>query len=365
MSLAKSQQKIKGLIMKNKSANYGKIAVIAIALAVAATCTVSGTLAAFSATYTWNSDSASVGEIDYRDTVYSFALFNNESITPGDSGSAVLNGADFGENTVQWSFTSHNEQVVPVVFYVLGDDGLPDETSFYSEYSFDGLKEYYVLCAEGSVVGLSAVSSDPAVMAKSLGIGKTVCWAWFEDFFTNIEATEKAEGLAVDEYAEYCTKICASEYAFDTGLSDILESAYVHAFVTGTNGDDLKVKSFDMNATKSVENGLILIGGETCYVYGYGMFSRPVTSFDLLKDSAAWLLVPETDGDSSAFENALAEIGVRYEKGELYSLGEVVVEATDAIRDENGNRRLYKIYPNLTDGERARISVTISATVTA
>ena len=129
--------------MKHKSgANYAKIAVIAVALAVAATCTVSGTLAAFSATYTWNSDSASAGDIGFRDTVYSFGLFNNSFIVPGDSGSATLTGADFGGHAVEWTFESHNENAMPVVFYSLDEEGNPDFSSFYSDGSprFRGLR---------------------------------------------------------------------------------------------------------------------------------------------------------------------------------------------------------------------------------
>ena len=78
------------------SANFAKVAVIAVALAVAATCTVAGTLAAFSATYTWNAETATGSA--YSDTDYSLDLFGGRTIVPGDSGSAVLGGPDFGDS---------------------------------------------------------------------------------------------------------------------------------------------------------------------------------------------------------------------------------------------------------------------------
>lgn len=60
---------------------------------------------------------------------------------------------------------------------------------------------------------------------------------------------------------------------------------------------------------------------------------------------------------------ALSEAGIRYEKGGLYSLGADVTAAIEAVPDAGGNRILYKIFPSEA-GERAQISVTISATVT-
>ena len=92
------------------SANFAKVAVIAVALAVAATCTVAGTLAAFSATYTWKAETATGSA--YSDTDYSLDLFGGRTIMPGDSGSAVLGGPDFGDSVVElitglfWTSTS-------------------------------------------------------------------------------------------------------------------------------------------------------------------------------------------------------------------------------------------------------------------
>ncbi|HIU21262.1 MAG TPA: hypothetical protein IAD51_03350 [Candidatus Limadaptatus stercorigallinarum] len=348
--------------MKHKSgANYAKIAVIAVALAVAATCTVSGTLAAFSATYTWNSDSASAGDIGFRDTVYSFGLFNNSFIVPGDSGSATLTGADFGGHAVEWTFESHNENAMPVVFYSLDEEGNPDFSSFYSEYDFTDLAGFYALCEDGTAVPVSEVSVDPAAIAQGLGIGKTVCWAWFDTFYTDQTCETEASGSEVDAYEEYCRNICTQAYAFDAGIGDILGNVSAHAFVTGVAEDALTVCSFDLGSEKQVVDGLLTMGGVTVYVERYGMFTSPSASVDLTGDSAVWVLFPAVMSDDA--DAALSEAGIRYEKGGLYSLGADVTAAIEAVPDAGGNRILYKIFPSEA-GERAQISVTISATVT-
>lgn len=251
-----------------------------------------------------------------------------------------------------------------MVFYTLGEDGKADISSFYSEYAFAGMEQYYVRCADGTVASLSVVSSDPVVIAQSLGIGKTLCWAWFEEFFTDAAATAQASGSAVEAYNEYCKEICVSEYAFAPELAAILNDALALAFVTGTEGDSLVVNTYSPTEEKRVENGLVTFGADVCHVYSYGMFVRPSSAADLMEGSAVWLLVPETEGTSDATDVALTAAGITYEKGGLYTVDGTIDNASNAVPDEAGNRRLYKIYPSLTDTSRAQISVTISATVT-
>lgn len=351
--------------MKHKSgANYAKIAVIAVALAVAATCTVSGTLAAFSATYTWNSDSASAGDIGFRDTVYSFGLFNNSFIVPGDSGSATLTGADFGGHAVEWTFESHNENAMPVVFYSLDEEGNPDLSSFYSEYDFTDLAGFYALCEDGTAVPVSEVSVDPAAIAQGLGIGKTVCWAWFDTFYTDQTCETEASGSEVDDYEEDCRNICTMTYTFDPYVATWLTDVKSHAFVTGTDGDaSLSLSSYSIEEVSVTEfDGLVKYGEDTVMTEFNGMFTLPGSSAELYAQSALWILVPVSNATDEN-EAKLAEAGITFERGDKYMPDGDASNATSATQNDGGSRVLYKIFPSEA-GERAQISVTISATVT-
>ena len=165
----------------------------------------------------------------------------------------------------------------------------------------------------------------------------------------------------MDAYEEYCRNICTQAYAFDAGIGDILGNVSAHAFVTGVAEDALTVHSFELNSEKQVVDGLLTMGGVTVYVERYGMFTSPSASVDLTGDSAVWVLFPAVMSDDA--DAALSEAGIRYEKGGLYSLGADVTAAIEAVPDAGGNRILYKIFPSEA-GERAQISVTISATVT-
>lgn len=92
------------------------MAIIAVIIAAALVCTAAGTLAAFSATYTWSSDTTS-GDFPFSDADYTLALFDDATpILPGDSGSAVLEGPSFDGYDVAWTFSETNDAVLPVVF---------------------------------------------------------------------------------------------------------------------------------------------------------------------------------------------------------------------------------------------------------
>ena len=75
-----------------------------------------------------------------------------------------------------------------------------------------------------------------------------------------------------------------------------------------------------------------------------------------------WLLVPE--GRVTAFESMLDSADVRYTAEGKYSMTASADSADTAVPDEeNGTRILYKVYPSSV-GEKAQISVTVTATVT-
>ena len=62
-------------------------------------------------------------------------------------------------------------------------------------------------------------------------------------------------------------------------------------------------------------------------------------------------------------EAKLAEAGITFERGDKYMPDGDAYNATSATQNDGGSRVLYKIFPSEA-GERAQISVTISATVT-
>ena len=65
------------IMRKRFVGNYVKVAVIAVSLAVASSCALAGTFAAFSATYTWSAESGEAGDVAYRDTDFSLDLFDD------------------------------------------------------------------------------------------------------------------------------------------------------------------------------------------------------------------------------------------------------------------------------------------------
>ena len=193
------------------SANFAKVAVIAVALAVAATCTVAGTLAAFSATYTWNAETATGSA--YSDTDYSLDLFGGRTIVPGDSGSAVLGGPDFGDSVVEWSLSvgGVGDKSVPVVFYVKDAEGNLHQDSFYSSYAFsEGLSASWIDC-EGKGISLDSVDDDPISIASHLGVGRTLCWVWPKAFYTSDALEEELADEQTEEYSAYCASVMSAE----------------------------------------------------------------------------------------------------------------------------------------------------------
>ena len=76
--------------------NLAAAAVIAVIIAAALVCTAAGTLTAFSARYTWQSDEGMSGSFPFEDTEYTLALFDGAAgFLPGDGGSALLEGPSF------------------------------------------------------------------------------------------------------------------------------------------------------------------------------------------------------------------------------------------------------------------------------
>lgn len=350
--------------MRNRTtANFVKIAVIAVALALAASCTVAGTLAAFSATYTWKSDQATAGEFRFEDTTYTLELFGDEYILPGGSGSAVLEGVDFADVPVVWGFAANpaDDRVIPVVFW-LADDGGPISGTYYSAYAFSGLDGF--VRAGDVIVAASDISASPEALTESLAVGVTVCWCWPDTIYADAAGAETDEKTFAT-YKSYCEEVCEDLYSFSADtLGTVFEfeggsgSVNVLGNVTGVDGKNLNALSYE-SAKFSVEDGLCRFDGSPAWVENGGKFKTVSRPEELDGESRAWLLVA-TSQLTEDISAALRELGI--EIGGTYAFegsGEIVL--TPAA---DGSRTLIKV-PVSATGIRASLSVTITAVVAA
>ena len=349
--------------MRNRTtANFVKIAVIAVALALAASCTVAGTLAAFSATYTWKSDQATAGEFRFEDTTYTLELFGDEYILPGGSGSAVLEGVDFADVPVVWGFAANpaDDRVIPVVFW-LADDGGPISGTYYSAYGFSGLSGF--VRAGDVIVAASDISASPEALTESLAVGVTVCWCWPDTIYADAAGAETDEETFAN-YKSYCEDVCEHLYSFSADtLGTVFEfdgsegSLPVLGNVTGVDGENLNALSYG-SAAFAVEGGLGRFDGSPAWVEYGGRFEIVSLPKGLDGESRAWLLVstPQIADKTEALRELGIEIGGTYA---FEGSGEIVL--TPAA---DGSRTLIKV-PVSATGIRASLSVTITAVVAA
>lgn len=355
--------------------NYVKVAVIAVSLAVASSCALAGTFAAFSATYTWSAESGEAGDVAYRDTDFSLDLFDDGYILPGDSGSAEITGVDFGDMSVAWSFdvsATEDGRVIPVVFYVSEDGKIVDDT-YYSAYNFSERHGGY-LSVGGNYIPASSVSTDATGITAALGTGKSVCWAWPDTIYTDQSGT--VDEVALAKYQDYCAKVCDMSYAYTMeAYGDIFELDGTDGTVTpianvfAMNDNGLEVLICKVGASTApefkglgIKDGLFTFDGKPGYVETAGRFEIASSSSSLTRNSRVWLLVPASQMTEKVHAD-LSDIGA--EIGENYSTTANAEPGEEAIfvSDENGNRTLVKLPPVQT-GVRASVSVTVSAVVT-
>lgn len=346
--------------------NYVKVAVIAVSLAVASSCALAGTFAAFSATYTWSAESGEAGDVAYRDTDFSLDLFDDGYILPGDSGSAEITGVDFGDMSVAWSFdvsATEDGRVIPVVFYVSEGGKIVDDT-YYSAYNFSELHGGY-LSVGGNHIPASSVSTDATGITAALGTGKSVCWAWPDTIYTDQSGT--VDEVALKNYQAYCAKVCDVSYAYTAeAYGGILKldgtDGTVHAagYVTAVEGERLLGIGHGLNELK-IADGLLKANGGGIFFERADRFDQVDASKYLKADSTAWLIVLKDDV-TDEIKSEIADVGgevcgnYAYEGGE--TTGPIVL-----IPDESGDRTLVKLPPVQT-GVRASVSVTVSAVVT-
>ena len=353
------------IMRKRFVGNYVKVAVIAVSLAVASSCALAGTFAAFSATYTWSAESGEAGDVAYRDTEFSLDLFDDGYILPGDSGSAEITGVDFGDMSVAWSFdvsATEDGRVIPVVFYV-SEDGSPVPDTYYSAYNFSEHGGY--LSVGGSYIPASSVSTDATGITAALGTGKSVCWAWPDTIYSDQSGTVDEDALA--KFQDYCAEVCDVSYAYTVeAYGGILKldgtDGTVHAagYVTAVEGERLLGIGHGLNELK-IADGLLKANGGGIFFERAGRFDQVFSSENLEADSTAWLIVLKDDV-TGEMKSAIEAVG-----GEVcgnYSIeGTATTGNVSWFLDEDGNKTLVKLPPKQT-GVRASVSVTVSAVVT-
>ena len=316
-------------------------AIIAVIIAAALVCTAAGTLAAFSATYTWSSDTTS-GDFPFSNTDYTLALFDDATpILPGDSGSAVLEGPSFDGYDVAWTFSETNDAVLPVVFFVRDADLNPIAGSAYSKYDFSDLGDTYTDTDKaGERLAVAGISTDPTGFVSALSVGATVCWVWPDAFYTDVTGDALSDDAEVAAYLEECKQLCTA-YAFDPVLSSALDG-YALAFVTGETDGTLTWEGAEDGPTFSVVDGLVYVGGTEAALYSSGVFSTgsyPAAK-GLPSNAEAWILVL-TD-----------EMGNITAKAQNAGVGSLIVNAGKYSRSSDGSTA----FPS-QDGERTLLKV--------
>ena len=353
------------IMRKRFIGNYVKVAVIAVSLAVASSCALAGTFAAFSATYKWSAESVEAGDVAYRDTDFSLDLFDDGYILPGDSGSAEITGVDFGDMSVAWSFdvsATEDGRVIPVVFYVSEGGKIVDGT-YYSAHNFSAYGGY--LSVGGNYILAESVSTDPTGITSELGTGRSVCWAWPDTIYTDQNGT--VDEVALKDYQADCAEVCDVSYAYTVeAYGGILKldgtDGTVHAagYVTAVEGERLLGIGHGLNELK-IADGLLKANGGGIFFERAGRFDQVDVSENLEADSTAWLIVLKDDV-TDEIKSEIADVGgevcgnYAYEGGT--TTGPIVL-----IPDESGDRTLVKLPPVQT-GVRASVSVTVSAVVT-
>lgn len=348
--------------MKRKlTGNYLKLAVIVIALAIASVCALSGTLAAFSATYTWNSQTGEAGEMSYADAEFSLDLFGDGYLLPGGSGDAPITGVDFKDTPVVWSFevNAGGDRIIPIVFY-LAQDGTADITTCYSAYDFSQ-HEGFVRVGE-DVVSTEDISVSPDAFTAALDTGKSVCWAWPDAIYSDAAGETVAEGALADYQAD-CAEVCDVSYSFTPAQAAAFEDngVSVAGYVTEREGERLIAADTGISPL-GTENGLLKMNGKYVAVECAGRFDVVSDSTALSADTSAWLLVVAAEVDE-AVRAELAAVGAVV-AGSYTADTDYATEKGSAalIPSENGNRWLVKL-PPVETGVRAAVTVTVSAVV--
>ena len=343
--------------------NLAAAAVIAVIIAAALVCTAAGTLTAFSARYTWQSDEGMSGSFPFEDTEYTLALFDGAAgFLPGDSGSALLEGPSFAGYTPIWSFSENNPSGIPVVYFVKDESGKIVSDSAYSAYDFSPLNGTYAACDDGTRIAAQDISRESAGLAAALAVGRTLAWMWPSAFYESETAETPLNTDAVNAYDADCLALCTF-YAFPDALEELFADGVVGVVTGYAEGSDTTLMWQDgKNGFIVREDGSVTVGGTAAPVYSGGKF---VSGFDytrLTGGEEIWLFV--TESKAAGLEERAGELGL----GDIVSLAGAYafeIGSNNAVPDEGGSRRLVKLSPAATAGSGHPVSVTVTATVTA
>lgn len=336
-------------------------AIIAVIIAAAIVCTAAGTLAAFSATYTWSSDTTS-GNFPFADTDYTLALFDGAtSIMPGDGGSAVLDGPSFDGYNVAWTFSETNDATLPVVFYLRDSAGKIIDGSAYSKYDFSALNGTYVASENGiDRLPVISVSGDPVAFTAALTVGATVCWVWPDAFYTDVTGDALSDDAEVAAYLEECKQLCTA-YAFDAALPSVI-GEFALSFVTGTEGETLTWQGGTNNSGFTIRDGVVYVGDTEAALYSAGAFhaAADIAGAGLPSDAEVWIMV----GTSHAEEISSAALQAGVENL-VVNAGTYSIDGNSATPAADGNRTLFRVKVSTVSDGGYPLSVRITATVSA
>jgi hypothetical protein len=256
--------------MHKRKGQRAFIFVIIFSIAVIFTALASGTLAAFSATYTWMSSEGVIGTFDFLDDTLEIDLFGEQPIYPGDAGFSALSGTDFADYSVDWSFSQTAGGDVPMLFYV--DDGAA-LWGFYSPFEYAAeFPTLFIKLSADEYISCAQVSDASEDLASEFSIGFDVCWIWPDKLYDYDGANYvEASGAAYDEFIQNNENICKSNYSYSFDCPNIVAAVQsdTHKFDYAICGGDQTLFDITFIDRAEVEycGGLLMCGSEHIPIY--------------------------------------------------------------------------------------------------
>lgn len=358
-----------GIMIKRKSTAF-KVLVTIFLVAIITTTLATGTLAAFSATYIWQSNQGTIGTFDYTDTTSQINLFDNAQIFPADSGSAQLIGENFSDHTLSWGFAQTNTSNIPLLFYV--DNGM-NFCGFYSCYDYaTEFPDLYIKLNDTTYLSCAEISTQPSNLAQNFAVGFSVYWIWADKLFAlaGETYTEVADSIAVNEFLENNENICKSikTYTYnDLQVLPLLSSskAKFSYIATSVSENVFTVADF-VGAEISVSNGLLMNGQSYLNLYSAKNDSFITPDGNYILSNGDYYLLCSKALTVNHLKSALAETTLNCEV--VGSGGET--EFVPYFVDETN----YEMYASVAEPQRAIVKLypcelshapTISVVITA
>lgn len=193
--------------------------ILLFALLIFITTMLSGTFAVFSATYIWQSNSGIVGVFDYTDTSLPIDLFGDAEIFPSSFGSKKLDGVDFGDHGISWTFSQTDGEEIPILYYVF--DGAA-KSGYYSTYDYGASHPSAFIKIGDEYLPTSSVSTTASDLASELQIDSLVCWIWPDKLYAFSDPNYvEASGASYDEFLSGNENICKSFASYNFNYENI------------------------------------------------------------------------------------------------------------------------------------------------